>query len=103
MRRQSAVIIAALLMLLFLTGRPYVRAARTTAHSQGKQLLSADQIKLMFLLMDTDKDGKISKQEWMSFMSSTFDQLDQNKTGKLDPKELSQLTLPGVTFASSGK
>jgi hypothetical protein len=103
MRRQSAVIIATLFILLFLAGRPYLGAARASAGSQGKQLLSADQIKLMFFLMDTDRDGKISKQEWMSFMGSTFDQLDQNKTGKLDPKELSQLTLPGMTFASNGK
>lgn len=103
MRRTSTLIIVVLLVLLFLTVRHSAHAVRAAAPSQGKQLLSADQIKLLFLLMDTDKDGKISKQEWMSFMASTFDQLDLGKTGKLDAKELSQLTTPEITFASGGK
>jgi len=35
--------------------------------------------------MDTDKNGKISKQEWMKFMEAEFDRLDKNKTGELSP------------------
>jgi len=102
-RRPSIVIIAVLLLLLLLNDRPSARGGQAAPRSQGKQLLSADQIRLLFLLMDKDKDGKISKQEWMSFMGSEFDQLDLSKTGKLDPKDLSQLRMPGITFASTGK
>ena len=103
MRRRSTIIIAILLVSLFAISWPSPDSARTDSRTQGKQLLSDAQIKILFLLMDTDKDGKISKQEWMSFMTSEFDQLDPNKTGKLDPKDLSQLRMPGITFASTGK
>ncbi len=40
--------------------------------------------------MDTDKNGKISKAEWMKFMEQEFDRLDTNHNGELDVKELTQ-------------
>jgi Ca2+-binding EF-hand superfamily protein len=40
--------------------------------------------------MDTDKNGKISRQEYMSFMSAEFDRLDKDKSGELDVRELAQ-------------
>lgn len=43
--------------------------------------------------MDTDKSGKISKEEWMKFMESEFDRLDKDKKGQLDIKELEQSKL----------
>jgi EF hand len=46
--------------------------------------------KQLLLLMDTDKNGKISKQEWMKFMSAEFDRLDTDHSGELDPHELLQ-------------
>jgi len=39
-------------------------------------------------LMDTDKNGKVSKEEFMRFMEAEFDLADINKDGELDPKEL---------------
>jgi hypothetical protein len=47
--------------------------------------------KQLLLLMDTDKNGKVSKQEFMSFMAAEFDRLDTNHDGELDVKELMQL------------
>jgi Ca2+-binding EF-hand superfamily protein len=47
--------------------------------------------KQLLLLMDTDKNGKVSKQELMSFMEAEFDRLDTNHDGELDVKELTQL------------
>jgi len=47
--------------------------------------------KQLLLLMDTDKNGKVSKQEFMSFMTAEFDRLDINHDGELDVKELMQL------------
>jgi hypothetical protein len=44
--------------------------------------------KKMLLLMDTDKSGKVSKQEFMNFMETEFERLDVNKDGELDVKEL---------------
>jgi hypothetical protein len=42
-------------------------------------------------LMDTDKSGKVSKDEFMKFMEAEFERLDVNKDGELDPKELRRL------------
>jgi hypothetical protein len=43
----------------------------------------------LLLLLDADKNGKISKKEFMDFMSAEFDRLDKDKSGELDQKELS--------------
>jgi EF hand len=50
--------------------------------SQTKQLLK---------LMDADRSGKVSKQEFMHYMEAEFDRLDVNKDGELDVKELNGL------------
>ena len=39
-------------------------------------------------LMDTDKNGKVSKEEFMRFMEAEFDFADKNKDGQLDPVEM---------------
>ena len=53
--------------------------------------------------MDTDKNGKISKQEWMTFMEAEFDRLDKAKNGQLDVKELAQSKLRVSNFSTFGK
>jgi len=52
--------------------------------------LGEGEVKKLLLLMETDSDGKISKQVYMSFMEAEFDRLDKKKEGKLDVKELTQ-------------
>ena len=47
--------------------------------------------KHLLLLMDTDKNGKVSKDEFMKFMDAEFERLDLNHDGELDVKELTQL------------
>jgi hypothetical protein len=39
--------------------------------------LAEENVKGLLLIMDTDKNGKISKQEWMKFMEGEFDRLDK--------------------------
>jgi EF hand len=60
---------------------------------QDKLVLGEPEVKQLLLLLDTDKSGKISKEEWMKFMEAEFDRLDKNKTGQLDAKELGQSKL----------
>lgn len=58
-----------------------------------KDSMAQQNVKELLLLMDTDKNGKISKQEWMKFMEAEFDALDKDKKGELDQKELLQSTM----------
>jgi hypothetical protein len=46
--------------------------------------------KKLLLLMDKDQNGRVSKQEFMSFMEAEFDRLDKDKSGELDVQELTQ-------------
>ncbi|HMK87979.1 MAG TPA: hypothetical protein VK437_18580 [Steroidobacteraceae bacterium] len=47
--------------------------------------------KRLLVLMDTDRNGKVSKEEFMQFMEQEFDRLDTNKDGVLDVSELEKL------------
>src|SRR5208283_459068 len=44
-------------------------------------------------LMDTDRNGRVSKAEFMHFMAEEFDRLDVDHSGELDPEELSRSRL----------
>lgn len=51
--------------------------------------------KRMLLLMDKDKSGKVSRQEFMAFMEAEFDRMDINQDGELDVRELTQFHVHG--------
>jgi Ca2+-binding EF-hand superfamily protein len=85
-------------MFVALTTAALVLAAITLAQKAAvpkqptRQALVQHNVKELLLLMDTDKNGKISKQAWMKFMESEFDTLDKDGKGELDQKELMQTT-----------
>jgi hypothetical protein len=60
---------------------------------QNNLALGEDQVKQLLPLMTVDKQGKVSKQEYMQFMEAEFNRLDSDKSGQLDVKALSQPTL----------
>lgn len=70
---------------------------------QDKLALGEDEVKKLLLLIDMNKNGKITKQEWMKFMEAEFDRLDKNKTGELDARELSHSRLRVSPFYAAGK
>src|SRR5208337_351300 len=70
---------------------------------QDKLALAEGEVKQLLLLMDTNKNGKISKQEWMNFMEAEFERLDKDKSGELDVKELAQSKFRVSHFTSVGK
>jgi hypothetical protein len=70
---------------------------------QDKLAIGEDEATQLLLLVDTDKKGKVSKQEWMKFMEAEFDRLDKAKKGYLDAKELMQSKLRVSQFSSVGK
>jgi CRISPR/Cas system-associated endonuclease Cas3-HD len=74
-----------------------------TPKPQDKLALGEEEVKQLLLLMDTDKSGKISKQEWMKLMEAEFDRLDKAKNGQLDVKELTQSNVRVSHPVSLGK
>jgi hypothetical protein len=59
---------------------------------QNKLALGEDQVKQLLLLMETDPEGKVSKQQYMKFMEAEFERLDRDKNGQLDVKALTHAT-----------
>jgi EF hand len=68
-----------------------------------KVALAQDQVQELLLLMDADKNGKISKAEWMNFMSAEFDRLDTDHSGQLDVKEIAYSRLRATRRVNTGK
>lgn len=72
------------------TGVVAPTSAAEAAEREKKLAAATETAKQLLLAMDTDKNGKISKAEWMKFMEQEFDRLDTNHNGELDVKELTQ-------------
>ena len=68
-----------------------------------KLALGQGQVEDLLLLMDADKNGKISKTEWMAFASAEFDRLDIDKSGELDVHELTASRLSATHHNNTGK
>ena len=45
-------------------------------------------------LMDKDKNGIVSKNEFMNYFSQRFDKLDANHSRRLEPDELRPMLIP---------
>jgi EF hand len=54
---------------------------------QNTLVLGEGAVQQLLLLMEPDRNGKISKQAWMRFMAEEFDRLDKDKKGELDAQE----------------
>jgi Ca2+-binding EF-hand superfamily protein len=67
-----------------------VAQTASASKPQDNLALGEGQVKKLLLLMDTDNDGMVPKQQFMSFMEAEFNRLDKKKEGKLDVKELTQ-------------
>ena len=71
---------------------PLVLAADAPASADASKLHTGlPPLAQLLDLMDTDKNGKVSKDEFMSFMQAEFDYADKDKSGELDPTELKNL------------
>jgi hypothetical protein len=76
---------------LFLMVETHVAAQiATTPKAQDKVAKGEPEVRQMLPLMDQDKQGKVSREDFMKFMAAEFDRLDKKNEGKLDVKELTQ-------------
>ena len=106
-KRPNVALNAGLIAVLAMTGAIIASAlAQTKAtapKAQDNLALAEEQAKQLLLLIDTNRSGRISKQEWMKFMEAEFDRLDKAKNGELDVRELTQSKLRVSYFTSVGK
>jgi len=96
MTRRS--LLATTLLLVCMCGGGPLRetsfAQRASVPKQpDKAVIATENVKELLAVMDTDKNRKISKQEWMKFMEAEFDKLDAANKGEIDPRELLQSTV----------
>jgi hypothetical protein len=66
---------------------------------QDKLAMGEGEIKQLLALMETDKNGKVSKEKYMKFMEAEFERLDKEKKGELDVRELTKSTTTASRFA----
>jgi Ca2+-binding EF-hand superfamily protein len=83
-------VILAVPALFAMVGTTIAAQKVATPKAQDNVAAGEAEVKQMLLLMDQDKDGKVSKQDFMNFMEAEFDRLDKTKEGKLDVKKLAQ-------------
>ena len=98
LKKSGAVLVAIIIGVLgpLSAMRGIAMAQKASApKSQANLALGEGEVKKLLLLMETDNDGKVSKQEFMRFMEAEFDMLDVKKEGKLDVKERTQQSKNG--------
>jgi hypothetical protein len=96
MNRRAVLCGAAGIAAISLGGRT-VFAGQTEPPSDKKVAAGESSAKQLLLLMDADKNGKVSRAEFMAFMGAEFESLDVNHDGELDVKELTQFGIRHMT------
>jgi Ca2+-binding EF-hand superfamily protein len=100
--RTNRLWIMVVIAVLVVTGTKLGNAAAQKAaipKPQNKLAIAENEVKQLLPLMDTDKRGMVSRQEFMRFMEAEFERLDKNKQGELNVKELTQSTLTANRLA----
>jgi len=65
---------------------------------QDRLAMGEEYVRQLLLLMDTDRNGMVTKQEYMKFMEVEFQRLDKTKQGALSAKQLTQPNLSAAHF-----
>ena len=71
-----------------LAGESFAQTTTQSPKQPNVKASATENAKQIMLLMDTDKDGRISKKEWMDFMSAEFDRLDTDHNGYISQRDL---------------
>lgn len=73
-----------------------IGSAPTSAIASGKRTNAATNadVRRLVRMMDTDMNGTVSKDEFLQFMSQTFDRLDAHRSGQLEGNELASAAFP---------
>jgi hypothetical protein len=87
MVRKVIVLIAMPLVVSVISTAALAQSKRTTR-------VADRDVKTLVLMMDKDKDGTVSKDEFLAFMGREFDRLDVDKSGTLEPGEVRPMRNP---------
>jgi Ca2+-binding EF-hand superfamily protein len=81
--------------IAMISGLVAAAMASTSAFAVSKRTWAAGarDVQNLIRLMDQDKNGVVSKEEFMQFMEAEFDHLDVDKSGGLTAKELSHSSI----------
>ena len=79
-----------------------VEAISTTAFAFSKHTdaVTDASVRRLLRLMDKDKDGFVSKNEFMNYFSQRFDRLDVNHDRRLAPEEMRAGVIPNVVITT---
>jgi len=100
MKRKLRLAALAAALLMGTTGVGTVLGADNDTDKSKKIQAGYEETKDLLRLMDKDKNGKVSKKEFMDFMEAEFELLDADKNGELDVNELTNIRVgkhPGGT------
>ena len=99
--RSKQLRVVGFIAILVLTGAFLANAQQKTSvpKPQDKMTMGEESIKQLLPLMDTDKNGMVSKQEFMKFMAAEFERLDKTRIGQLNVKELTRSNLSASRLA----
>jgi len=81
------------LLIALMSAGGAIAVADVAPKPQDKFAQANENVKELLLLLDADKNGRISKKEWMAFMEAEFNKLDKDGNGELDQKELMEARL----------
>lgn len=88
-----------------LAGRKRHPAAATPAAAGGDEAAREERAATRGLRwlerLDTDRDGRVSREEYRTWRASLFDRLDKDKDGKLSPDELPHRKPHGAASGSA--
>jgi hypothetical protein len=92
--------IVAVTLMVAMGGVPGNAAAQKASipKPQDKLALGEHEVKKLLLIMEPDKKGKVSKEEYMKFMEAEFARLDKDENGELDVKKLTQANVTASRF-----
>jgi hypothetical protein len=71
-----------------------ISASAIAQSKHSKATATRDVPRQLLRAMDKDKNGTVSKQEYLDFMSGTYNRLDVKKNGQLTEEELRHLLAP---------
>src|SRR5271163_4055445 len=96
-RRWIIIVIAVLVVTGTMMGTAAAQKA-SVPKPQNRLAIGEDGIKQLLPLMDTDKNGMVSKQEFMKFLAAEFDRLEKTRNGQLNVKELTRSNLSATSY-----